>query len=153
MAQRLSWRRHPRVALVTAIHSREMTVRRLLLAAVLAMCPMLAMADQTISGQWQTDPGHGVLIVMDILVDGHWSSQTVQDDKVVAEMAGTYEQTRNTNATGKLVFRPVTSKTSTEHGAAKVEEDEYTLTGNGKVLRLVSGGEATDFHKQPLADK
>jgi hypothetical protein len=128
-------------------------VRRLLFAAVLVMCPMLAMADQSISGQWQANPGHGVLIVMDILVDGHWSSQTIQDDKVVAEMAGTYDQTKATNAAGKLVFKPVTSKTSAEHGAAKVEEDEYMLTGDGKVLRLVNGGEATDFHKQPLADK
>lgn len=126
-------------------------MRRLLFAAVLAVCPMLAMADQSISGQWQANPGHGVLIVMDILVDGYWSSQTVQDDKVVAEMAGTYDQTKTTNATGKLVFKPVTSKTSAEHGAAKVEEDEYSLTGNGKVLRLISGGEAIDFHKQPLA--
>jgi hypothetical protein len=131
----------------------EVSVRRLLFAAVLALCPMLAIADQSISGQWQSNPGHGVLIVMDILVDGHWSSQTVQDQKVVAEMAGTYEQTKTTNSTGKLVFRPVTSKTSAEHGAAKVEEDEYTLTENGKVLRLVSGGEATNFHKQPLANK
>jgi hypothetical protein len=128
-------------------------MRRLLFAAVLAMCPMLAMADQSISGQWQANPGHGVLIVMDILVDGHWSSQTIQDDKVVAEMAGTYDQTKATNAAGKLVFKPVTSKTSAEHGAAKVEEDEYMLTGDGKVLRLVNGGEVTDFHKQPLAEK
>jgi hypothetical protein len=72
---------------------------------------------------------------------------------VVAEMAGTYDQTTTTPATRKLVFKPVTSKTSAEHGAAKVEEDEYRLTGDGKVLRLVSGGDATDFHKQPLADK
>jgi len=128
-------------------------MRRLLIAAVLAMCPMLALADEIISGQWQAKPGHGVLIVMDILVDGHWSSQTVQGDKVVAELAGTYNQTKTTNTTGEIVFTPVTSKTSAEHGAAKVEEDEYKLSGNGKVLRLVTGGEAMDFHKQPLANK
>lgn len=128
-------------------------MRRLLFATVLAMCPTLAMADQSISGQWQANPGHRVIIVMDILVDGHWSSETVQNKKVVAEMAGTYEQTKITNATGKLVFKPVTSKTSAEHGAATVEEDEYTLTRNGKVLRLVSGGDATDFHKQPLVNR
>ena len=126
-------------------------MRRLLFAVILATCPMLAMADQTISGQWQANPGHGVLIVMDILVDGHWSSQTVQNNKVVAEMAGTYDQTKINNTTGKLVFKPLTSRTSAEHGAATVEEDEYTLTGDGKVLRLVSGGEATVYHKQPLA--
>jgi hypothetical protein len=128
-------------------------LRSLLFAAVLTVCPMLAMADQSVSGQWQANPGHGVLIVMDMLVDGHWSSQTVQDGKVVAEMAGTYDQTKTSDVAGKIVFKPITSKTSAEHGAAKVEEDEYTLAGDGKVLRLVNGGETTDFHKQPLADK
>ena len=43
---------------------------------------------------------------------------------VVAEMAGTYDQTKTTDTTGKLVFKPITSKTSAEHGAAQVEEDE-----------------------------
>ncbi len=128
-------------------------MRRWLLVAVLAISPTLAMADQSISGQWQARPGHGVVIVMDILVDGHWSSQTVQDNKVVAEMAGTYDQTKATDTTGKLVFKPVTSKTSAEHGAAQIEEDDYTLTKGGKMLRLVSGGDVTDFRKQPLATK
>jgi hypothetical protein len=128
-------------------------VRSLLFAAVLVMCPMLAMADQSISGQWQAEPGHDVIIVMDILVDGHWSSETVQNNKVVAEMAGTYDQTKTTDTTGKLVFKPITSKTSAEHGAAQVEEDDYTLTGDGKLLRLVSGGDTTEYQKQPLADK
>ena len=128
-------------------------MRSLLFAAVLVMCPMLAMADQSISGQWQAEPGHDVIIVMDILVDGHWSSETVQNNKVVAEMAGTYDQTKTTDTTGKLVFKPITSKTSAEHGAAQVEEDNYTLTGDGKLLRLVSGGDTTEYQKQPLADK
>ena len=130
---------------------REVTVRRVLYAAVLVMLPMFALADQSISGQWQSKPGHGVIIVMDILVDGHWSSETVQNNKVVATMAGTYEQTRTTDTTGKLVFKPITSKTSAEHGAAQVEEDDYTLTGGGKVLRLVSGGDTTEYKRQPLA--
>ena len=128
-------------------------MRRLLFAAVLAICPALAMADQTISGQWEANPGHGVLILMDILVDGHWSSQTVQENKVVAEIAGTYEQAKTTNTSGKFVFKPITSKTTAEHGAVKVEDDEYSLSADGKVLRLVSGGDTTEFHKQPFADK
>jgi hypothetical protein len=128
-------------------------MQRLLFTAILAMCPMLAMADESISGQWRADQGHGVLIVMDILVDGHWFSQTVQNDKVVAELAGTYDQTKTNNATGKLVFTPVTAKTSAEHGAAKVEKDEYTLSGDGKVLRLVTDGQSMNFHKQPFANK
>ena len=112
---------------------------------------MAAMADQTIAGQWQASPGHGVIIVMDVLVDGHWSSETVQNKKVVATMAGTYDQTKTSDTAGKLVFRPITSKTSAEHGAAQVEEDDYTLTDGGKMLRLVSGGDATEYKKQPLA--
>jgi hypothetical protein len=128
-------------------------MRRLLLAAALAMCPMLAMADESISGQWQANEGHGVIIVMDILVDGHWASETVQDNRVVAQLAGTYEQTKANATSGKLVFTPITSKTTAEHGVAKVEQDEYTLTGNGKVLRLVTDGEAMNFHKQPFATK
>src|ERR1700676_2657152 len=122
-------------------------MRFLLIAAMLAVCPSLAMADKSISGQWQSNAGHGVLINMDILVDGHWSSQTVQDNKVVAEMAGTYEQTKTNPTTGKLVFKPITSKTTAEHGAAQIETDDYTLSGDGKVLRLTAVGdkEGTDF--------
>jgi hypothetical protein len=128
-------------------------MRKWLFAALLAVSPTLAMADQSISGQWQAKPGHGVLIVMDILVDGHWTSQTIQNNKVVAEMAGTYEQTKTTDTSGKLVFKPVTSKTSPEHGAAQVEEDDYALTKGGKALRLSTAGDVTDFQKQPLARK
>jgi hypothetical protein len=128
-------------------------MRRLLIAAVLSMCPMLAMADESISGQWQANQGHNVLIVMDILVDGHWFSQTIQGDKVVAEMAGTYDQTKKSETAGELVFTPVTSKNAPEHGAAKVEKDQYTLTADRKVLRLVTDGEAMVFNKQPFAKK
>jgi hypothetical protein len=45
----------------------------------------------------------------------------------------------------------VTAKTRKEHGAAKVEPDEYTLEQGGQVLRLVTGGETMEFHKQPFA--
>lgn len=126
-------------------------MRRLLLAAILALCPTLALADQSIAGQWLSNQGHGVLILMDILVDGHWASQTVQDNKVVAEMAGTYEQTKTSDVAGKLVFTPVKAKTSAEHGAAQVEDDDYTLIAHGTLLRLTSGGDATFYHRQPLA--
>ncbi|MFL5280913.1 MAG: hypothetical protein ACJ8AW_07910, partial [Rhodopila sp.] len=88
---------------------------------------------------------------MDIIADGHWSSETVQNDRVVAELAGTYKQQKKTETTGMLIFTPVTAKTSKEHGAAKVEHDEYTLEQGGQVLRLVTGGETMEFHKQPFA--
>jgi hypothetical protein len=77
---------------------------------------------------------------MDILVDGHWSSETMQNNKVVATMAGTYDQTRTTDTTGRLVFRPITSKTSAEHRAAQVEDDDYTLAiGMGADQGVMTG--------------
>jgi hypothetical protein len=123
-----------------------MNMRRLLLTAALALCPVLALADEHIAGQWRADEGHGVLINMDLLADGHWVSQTIQDDKVVAEIAGTYEQTPTDDAVGKIVFTPLKSKVSKEHGAAKVEADTYTLTDGGKVLVLSTGKETMKFH-------
>jgi len=126
-------------------------MRRLVLAAAIALWPVLASADESIAGQWQADLGHKVLIAMDVLADGHWSSQTVQDDKVVAEMAGTYQQTKKNATSGKLVFKPVTAKTSGSHGKAQVEEDSYTLEKNGTQLRLVTGKDVMVFQKQPYA--
>lgn len=126
--------------------------RRGLLAALVVFAPALAKADESISGQWRAHPGHNVIIVMDVLSDGHWASETVQDDKVVAEMAGTYEQKPTNRTSGSIVFTPVKSKVSQEHGAATVETDQYTLESGGKVLRLVTN--KTDqmvFRKQPFA--
>ena len=121
-------------------------MRRLLLTAALALCPMLALADEHVAGQWRADLGHGVLINMDVLADGHWFSQTIQDNKVVAELAGTYEQTPTNDTSGKIVFTPLKSKVTAEHGAAKVEEDTYTLSDDGKTLILTSGKETMRFH-------
>jgi hypothetical protein len=123
-----------------------MNMRRLLLTAALALCPVLALADEHVAGQWRADLGHGVLINMDVLADGHWVSQTIQDDKVVAELAGTYEQTPTNDTSGKIVFTPLKSKVTAEHGAAKVEEDTYTLSDNGKTLILTSDKETMRFH-------
>src|SRR3954452_1348657 len=79
-------------------------MRALILAGLLAaFSPAVAIADESISGQWRTDLNHGVLINMDVLADGHWVSQTIQDDKVVAEMAGTYQQTATDDSNGKIV--------------------------------------------------
>lgn len=126
--------------------------RRALLAAIIALTPMLAMADESISGQWEANLGHNVIVAMDVLADGHWTSQTVQSNKVVAEMAGTYEQAKANATTGTLTFTPVKSRTTEEHGAAQVEEDKYTLERGGKVLRLVSSkNDVMMFHKQAYA--
>jgi hypothetical protein len=128
-------------------------MRRLLLGAVILFHPMLAIADESIAGPWQANLGHKVFIAMDVLADGHWSSQTVENGKVVAEMAGTYKQDNTNDTTGTLVFTPVTSKTSGDHGEAQVETDKYQLEGKG-VLRLTSTANAVMvFHKQPFANK
>jgi hypothetical protein len=126
--------------------------RRALLAAIIALTPMLAMADESISGQWEADLGHNVIVAMDVLAEGHWTSQTVQSNKVVAEMAGSYEQKKASATTGTLIFTPVKSRTTEEHGAAQVEEDKNTLERGGKVLRLVSSkNDVMMFHKQAYA--
>jgi hypothetical protein len=126
--------------------------RRALLAAIIALTPMLAMADESISGQWEANLGHNVIVAMDVLADGHWTSQTVQSNKVVAEIAGSYEQEKASATTGTLIFTPVKSRTTEEHGAAQVEEDKYTLERGGKVLRLVSSkNDVMMFHKQAYA--
>ena len=85
---------------------------------------------------------------MDVLADGHWSSQTVQNNKVVAEMAGTYEQKKESDTTGSLVFTPIQAKTSAEHGKAQIESDRYALEQNGRVLRLITGKDPMEFRKQ-----
>jgi hypothetical protein len=123
-----------------------MNMRRLLLTAALALYPMLALADEHIAGQWRADLGHRVLINMDVLADGHWVSQTIQDDKVVAELAGTYQQAPTDDTSGKIVFTPLKSEVTAEHGAAKVEDDTYRLIDNGKTLILTSGKETIRFH-------
>jgi hypothetical protein len=123
-----------------------------MLAAVLACTPLMAMADESISGQWQADLGRKVIVAMDVLADGHWSSQTVENGNVIAEMAGTYRQDKSTDTTGTLVFTPVKAKTSSHHGEAQVETDKYRLEGDGKVLRLTStSNDVMVFQKQPYA--
>lgn len=128
--------------------------RRLTLvaAASILFAPTMALADASIAGQWQADLNNKVSIVMDVLADGHWTSKTVQNNKVVAEMAGTYEQKKTNSKSGTLVFTPVKSKVSQEHGAAQVETDKYSLQQGGQVLRLASSNnDVMDFHKQAYA--
>lgn len=126
--------------------------RRALLVALFVFTPMLAMADESIAGQWQANLGHNVIVAMDVLADGYWTSQTVENNKVVAEMAGSYEQKKSSATAGTLVFTPVKAKTTEEHGGAEVEHDKYNLEQDGKVLRLVSGkNDLMVFHKQAYA--
>jgi hypothetical protein len=69
----------------------------------------------------------------------------------VAELAGTYTQTKTNDATGRMVFTPVKSRVQQEHGPAKVEDDDYTLSGNGEVLSLATEHQTMEFHKQAFA--
>jgi hypothetical protein len=126
--------------------------RALLLSATAAFAPMLAMADESISGQWQAHLPGNVIISMDVLADGYWTSETVQNNKVVAQMAGTYEQKKAGRKSGTLVFTPVKSKVSQEHGGSQVETDKYSLEKRGTVLRLIpASNDAMVFEKQAYA--
>jgi hypothetical protein len=113
-------------------------MRAAFLTTAVAFAPRLATADEAISGQWRANLGHNVIIVMDVLVDNHWASETVEDDKVVAQFAGTYQQTTKSPTTGTIVWTPVKSKVTQEHGTAQVEADDYTLDDGGQTLKLVT---------------
>lgn len=120
-------------------------MRGLIVAGLLALVPLSAMADESISGQWQSDMNHGVVINMDVLADGHWFSETIQDNKVVAELAGTYQQTAKDDANGTIVFTPLKSKVTAEHGDAKVESDTYQIVDGGKTLKLTTDNQTMVF--------
>lgn len=126
--------------------------RRALLTAAVAFVPTLAMADESISGQWRAHLPDNVIIAMDVLADGYWTSETVHNNEVVAQMAGSYQQEKTNGKSGTLVFTPVKSKVSNEHGAAQPETDKYSLEKGGTVLRLVSStNDVMVFEKQPYA--
>ena len=121
---------------------------RTLILAVLLAVPHLAFADATVAGQWEADLGGNVKIAMDVSEDGKWTSQTVEDSQVVATMSGTYRQTTKSKASGILVFTPTSAQTTTQHGAAAVERDTYTMSNSGQVMKLTSGRDTMVFHKQ-----
>ncbi len=128
-----------------------MRLRGLLLCGLLAASPSLAFADTSVAGQWEADLGDNVKIAMDVLADGHWSSQTVQGDKVVAAMSGTYTQKKRNDTSGTLVFKPAQSHVSAQHAAPTVEYDTYSLQDDRQVLRLVAKGDTMEFHRQEAA--
>jgi hypothetical protein len=88
-----------------------------------------------------------VIINMDVLADGHWTSETIQDNKVVAEYAGTYELTPRDNTRGRIVLTPYKSHViSGNHHQAKVEHDNYVISEGGKVATFTSGKDKLVFH-------
>jgi hypothetical protein len=68
-------------------------MRAWIVAGLLFAVPSLAVADEAVAGKWKADLGSGVIVNMDVSVDGKWKSETVQEDKVVANMTGDYKQT------------------------------------------------------------
>jgi hypothetical protein len=127
-----------------------MRLRDLVVLSSLLASPGVAFADASVAGQWEADLGDNVKIAMDVLADGHWSSQTVQGDKVVATMSGTYTQTKRNGTSGTLVFKPAESHVSAQHGKPTVEHDTYSLENDRQVLRLVANGDVMEFHRQEL---
>jgi hypothetical protein len=126
-------------------------MRRLIFGALVAMLPGFAVADESISGQWEAHLDKNVFIAMDVLVDGHWSSQTVQNNRVIAAMSGTYKQEKTTPTVGTLVFTPEAAKVAKEHGQAVTETDHYELLNNNNTLKLDNGKVLMTFERQPLA--
>ena len=57
---------------------------------------------------------------------------------MVAQFAGTYQQTTKSPTSGTIVWTPVKAKVTQERGAAQVETDDYTLEDGGRTLRLVT---------------
>ena len=124
-------------------------MRKLLLTTILALTPAMAMADETISGSWLADNiGHGVMIQMDIIADGHWRSQTIQNRKTVKDLWGTYEQTKKTPTTGEIVFTPLKAQADASQGEVVIERDAYVLKNNGNELDLTTGGQTMVFKQQ-----
>jgi hypothetical protein len=105
-----------------------------------------ALADESVAGNWRANMGQGVAIGMNVTPDGNWSSETYQHGKVVRQMRGTYEQKRNNDRSGVLVFTP--TEASSQGGKAQVETDRYQIAGNGNQLNLTSGGDTMVFHRQ-----
>jgi hypothetical protein len=120
-------------------------------AFAIAFAPALARADASIAGQWDADLGRGKLISMTILADGYWLSENVENGQKIGQMAGSYEQKTVNGTTGTLVFTPDAAKTHVNeaHGAARIETDKYTLSQDGRLLRLTPGsGGVMEFHRQ-----
>ena len=122
-------------------------MRALFLAAAFSTAlGAAAFADESVSGDWHADLGSGVVINMNVKPDGAWSSETLQQNKVVRQMKGTYKQTPAADNTGTLVFTPTQSKV--QKGKAHVETDKYELGGDGKQLKLTAGGDTMVFEKR-----
>jgi hypothetical protein len=118
-------------------------MHKVIVMGIALIIPSMAFADSTVAGQWQTVLDSNKKIDMDILSDGHWFSKNIQNNKIVRELSGTYSQTVKSPTTGKLVFTP-------NEKQAQVESDNYTISGNHKLLYLNNNGDIIKYSKQNL---
>jgi hypothetical protein len=106
-----------------------------------------ALADSSVAGNWHANLDSGVAINMTVSPNGAWSSQTLQHNKVVRQMKGTYTQTPASNDTGTIVFTP--TQVSVKNGQpVQTETDQYELANNGRQLKLTSEGDTMVFDKR-----
>ncbi|MFL5289467.1 MAG: hypothetical protein ACJ8AW_53055 [Rhodopila sp.] len=117
------------------------------LAALFSIAMTIAaLADSSVAGNWHAKLDGGVSIDMTVSPDGAWSSRTLQRNKVVRQMKGTYTQTPADNGTGTIVFTP--TQVSVKNGPVQTETDQYELVDNGRRLKLTSEGDTMDFQKR-----
>lgn len=107
----------------------------------------LAKADASVAGYWIATLGGGVTIEMNVAADDQWNSEMRQGAAPIAEMAGTYRQLPRSPVHGTLVFVPSQTHIVAQHGAPKIEYDNYRLSADGQTLQLTSVGDTMEFHK------
>ena len=122
-------------------------MRALFFAALFAVSiSMAAVADESVSGSWRANLGSGVIINMNVTADGGWSSETLQRNRVVRQMKGTYKQMPSNDGMGTIVFTP--TQAAVQGGNVEPETDQYEMAQNGKQLKLTSGGDTMVFRKR-----
>src|SRR5689334_2934476 len=86
---------HMRSAIRIPSHVEE-GLRSILLAfsLLVAVCSV-ALADPIVAGDWRADLGQGVRIDMNVTPDGNWSSETIEGNRLVRKMRGTYQQSQS----------------------------------------------------------
>lgn len=122
-------------------------MRALFFAALFSMTiGAAAVADESVSGNWRANVGSGVIINMNVTADGGWSSETLQRNRVVRQMKGTYTQTPSNDGSGTIIFTP--TQASVKSGNVEPETDQYEMASNGRQLKLTSGGDTMVFNKR-----
>ncbi|MGD0105137.1 MAG: hypothetical protein ABSC06_14000 [Rhodopila sp.] len=122
-------------------------MRAIFFAALVSIAvPATVFADESVSGDWHANLGSGVTINMNVTSDGAWSSETLRRNQVVRQMRGTYKQMPSKDGTGTLVFTP--TQAAVQSGPVEIETDTYKLAGDGKQLKLTSGGDTMVFEKR-----